>query len=144
MARGWGNRQGSLSLRAPNTLTHSPRLATHQDPSATAFDGEWEETFNREGLRGAPREKERMVGIWRKHSGGDPSRERGSKEWRQSITSQTLPEQRPPTHPMCFLGCLMQTGELMVLAVTLWLPSAAVTCKALTALESCLGCLSSA
>lgn len=75
------------------------------------------------------------MGIWRKQSGGDPSRERGSKEWRQSITSQTLPEQRPAPHPMCFLGCLMQKGELMVLAVTLWLPSAAVTCKG----THCLG-----
>lgn len=44
---------------------------------------------------GAPTE-ERMGGIWGKQSGGDPSRERGSKEWRQSISSQTLPKQRPP------------------------------------------------
>lgn len=37
---------------------------------------------------------------------------------------------------MCFLGCLVQNGELMVLAVTLLLLStAAVTCKG----SHCLG-----
>lgn len=47
-----------------------------------------------------------------------------------------LPQSRGlPPHPMCFLGCLMQKGELMVLAVTLWLPSPAVTSKG----THCLG-----
>lgn len=38
-SRVWGKRQGSLSLGALSTLTHTPRLTTHQDAGVTAFDG---------------------------------------------------------------------------------------------------------
>lgn len=34
--------------------------------------GEGEETVHPEGVQGAPWEEQRMVGIWRKPSDGDP------------------------------------------------------------------------
>lgn len=73
-----------------------------------------------------------MVGIWRKQSGGDPSKKRGSKgvETEHYLTDPPKAEaSRPPTYPMDFLGCLLQKGELLAS----W---------ALTAWESCLGCQS--
>lgn len=140
-SRLWGNRQGSLSLGALNTLTHTPRLTTHQDAGVPAFDGEGEETVHREGVRGALWEEQRTMGLWRKQSVGNPSWGRGSEGWTQSASSQT--HLKLPLHPMCFLGCLKQKGELMVLAVTLLLPNTDVIGKA-TAWQSCLGGLGSA
>lgn len=100
-------------MRALDTLTHTLGLTTHQDPGATARDGKWEETVSREegGLRG-PRGGEDGVHMEEAEWWGP--RERGSKAWRQSITSQTLPKQRPPhphTHPTYFPGCLLQRGD---------------------------------
>lgn len=60
---------------------------------------------------------------------GTQNRGRGSKEWTQTVSSQRHLDLRPPPHPMCVLGCLMQTGELMIFAVTPLLPNTAVTGK---------------
>lgn len=62
---------------------------------------------------------------------GTQSRGRGSKEWTQTVSSQRHLDLRPPPHPMCVLGCLMQTGELMIFAVTPLLPNTAVQARAL-------------
>lgn len=81
------------------------------------------------------------MGLWRKQSVGNPSWGRGSEGWTQSASSQT--HLKLPLHPMCFLGCLKQKGELVVFAVTLLLPNTDVIGKA-TAWQSCLGGLGSA
>jgi hypothetical protein len=73
------------------------------------------------GVCGAPRERERIVGIWRKQSGGDPSKERRSKvEAEHFLTGPPKAEaSHPPSHPMDLLGCLLQRGELVFSAAKL-------------------------